>query len=253
MFNVWPRCFFSDVMVHELTIKFEKFCNLIRKQVVRKAVFNQPTPMQEPLTRKEREKQVRRQTMMAAAVTVFAEKGYEAASLDEIAARAEFGKGTLYLYFPGGKEEILHTIISDLFEQEIQGTEQILAAEQAKGSGFREMMRVYYREAIRFFRENHDLFRLVVKEVNRMMIGDDPQQAHHVMRARAQLVNRIVPYIRKAIAVGELRDMEPEKIGHMLIGSLHGFLMYDTFSCMMMPAAPPFPATINPLPIGWFL
>ena len=41
--------------------------------------------------------------MLDAALAVFAEKGYDGATLDEVAERAEFGKGTLYNYFPTSK------------------------------------------------------------------------------------------------------------------------------------------------------
>jgi len=41
----------------------------------------------------------RRQAILDAALTVFAEHGYEAARLDDVAAHAGVAKGTLYLYF----------------------------------------------------------------------------------------------------------------------------------------------------------
>ena len=53
--------------------------------------------------------------VLDAARTVFAEKGYADATLEEIAQRAEFGKGTLYNYFEGGKEEILFAVFDDLY------------------------------------------------------------------------------------------------------------------------------------------
>ena len=41
----------------------------------------------------------RRQAILDAALSVFAERGFEAARLDDVAARAGVAKGTLYLYF----------------------------------------------------------------------------------------------------------------------------------------------------------
>ena len=55
--------------------------------------------------RREREKQERRQAILEAAAKVFLEKGPAAASMDEIAERAELSKGTLYLYF-SSKEDL---------------------------------------------------------------------------------------------------------------------------------------------------
>jgi len=49
--------------------------------------------------RKERERTERRETIIDAAEEVINDKGFDAATVDEIAERAELGKGTLYLYF----------------------------------------------------------------------------------------------------------------------------------------------------------
>ena len=49
--------------------------------------------------RKEREKEQRRQAIIAAAERVFYSKGFEASTMDDIAIQAELSKGTLYLYF----------------------------------------------------------------------------------------------------------------------------------------------------------
>ena len=48
----------------------------------------------------------------AAALEVFAEKGFAAARLDEIARRAGVSKGTLYLYFKD-KEELFRAVVKD--------------------------------------------------------------------------------------------------------------------------------------------
>ena len=65
----------------------------------------------ENLKRRDREKIARRNDILDAALSVFAKKTYESATLDEIAERAEYGKGTLYNYFKG-KEDIFINLIS---------------------------------------------------------------------------------------------------------------------------------------------
>lgn len=49
--------------------------------------------------RREREKQHRINTIMDAALDVFAEKGLQNATMDDVAQKAEISKGTIYLYF----------------------------------------------------------------------------------------------------------------------------------------------------------
>ncbi len=60
--------------------------------------------------RKQREKEKRRQEILHAARKVFSSKGYNTATIEEIALEAELSPGTLYLYFKN-KEE-LHTFLS---------------------------------------------------------------------------------------------------------------------------------------------
>ena len=55
--------------------------------------------------RKEREKERRRQQIMVAAKRVFSEKGFNKATMEDIAQEAELSPGTLYLYFKN-KEEL---------------------------------------------------------------------------------------------------------------------------------------------------
>ncbi len=58
----------------------------------------------------ERRKDARPDEIIDAALDVFATKGFSAAKLDDIAARAGISKGTLYLYF-ASKEELLKEVV----------------------------------------------------------------------------------------------------------------------------------------------
>jgi AcrR family transcriptional regulator len=55
--------------------------------------------------RKERERERRKQQIIVAAKRVFSEKGFNRATMEDIAREAELSPGTLYLYFKN-KEEL---------------------------------------------------------------------------------------------------------------------------------------------------
>lgn len=59
--------------------------------------------------RKDREKENRREQILAAAVTIMSENGVRGLNIDRVAERTELAKGTIYLYFKS-KEEILATL-----------------------------------------------------------------------------------------------------------------------------------------------
>ena len=62
----------------------------------------------QPLTR-ERRRQLTRDALISAATDVFAERGFEGASLDEIAATAGFTRGAIYANFTG-KEDLYYAV-----------------------------------------------------------------------------------------------------------------------------------------------
>lgn len=191
------------------------------------------------LSRKEREKLSRRHAMLEAAAAVFAEKGFDAASIDEIAQRAEFGKGTLYLYFPQGKEEMLREIISSIFEKEYEVTQKLWEDVHAVYPTFRSRLEAYYENMISFYHQHRDLFRLIMKEVNRMFMGDDAEKAAFVREKRARVLELLVPQVQKAIEKKELNPNDPTLLAHMIMGNLHGFMMYDAYLCAPNKAAQP--------------
>jgi AcrR family transcriptional regulator len=57
-----------------------------------------------------RRKDARPQEILEAALSVFAEKGFAAARMDDIAARARVSKGTIYLYFES-KEAVFRALV----------------------------------------------------------------------------------------------------------------------------------------------
>lgn len=57
-----------------------------------------------------------RADVIPALAEVFREHGFEGASLSVISRRTGLGKGSLYHFFPGGKEEMAATVLSEIDE-----------------------------------------------------------------------------------------------------------------------------------------
>ena len=60
------------------------------------------TSLAVPSTRWRRRKDARPGEIVAAGLACFAERGFAATRLEDVASRAGITKGTLYLYFPNG-------------------------------------------------------------------------------------------------------------------------------------------------------
>jgi AcrR family transcriptional regulator len=88
--------------------------------------------------RKERERERRRQQIIVAAKKVFSEKGFNKATMDDIAGEAELSPGTLYLYFKNKEElyaslslrilQYLHIRVEHVANMEDTGAEEKLDA-----------------------------------------------------------------------------------------------------------------------------
>jgi AcrR family transcriptional regulator len=81
--------------------------------------------------RKVREKERRRQQIIVAAKKIFTEKGFNKATMDDIANEAELSPGTLYLYFKN-KEELYASLslrILQYLQQKIEHVNKIPAFE----------------------------------------------------------------------------------------------------------------------------
>ncbi|ANC92039.1 TetR/AcrR family transcriptional regulator [Azospirillum humicireducens] len=86
-----------------------------------------PRPESESPPRWRRRKDARPQEIVAAAMDVFVERGFAAAKLEEVAARAGVSKGTLYLYFPS-KDELFKAVIRSAILPNLEQAETLAAA-----------------------------------------------------------------------------------------------------------------------------
>ncbi|MBT9491517.1 MAG: TetR/AcrR family transcriptional regulator [Paucibacter sp.] len=80
---------------------------------------------------RQRRKEARPQELLAAALTLFVEKGFAATRAEEVAALAGVSKGTLYLYYPS-KDELFKAVVRENLSSRI--AEAAALAAQHRGS-----------------------------------------------------------------------------------------------------------------------
>ncbi len=170
---------------------------------------------QESLTRRERERLVHRQEILDAALAVFADKGFFNATLDEIALRAEFSKGAIYLYFPS-KEDILVQIV-DAAMDEWDEVIRELTGERS----FREELTDLLRKVARYRFERRDVFALLIEQhasgFRSCPVGNRQNMEERHNRVWSDV---FIPRVQKAIEAGEIRDIAPEAVAGMVHGAI---------------------------------
>lgn len=161
-----------------------------------------------------RRKDARPGEIVAAALEVFAEKGFAAARLDDIAARAGVSKGALYLYFET-KQDLFEAVVRDAISPDIAAVE---AAASAMDLPFAQVSRMLLVRAADMMATS------AVGPVAKMVIAESrnfPDLArvwHDAVVSRVLTV--ITGLIERAQARGEVRPGDPRFHALALIGPL---------------------------------
>jgi len=108
-------------------------------------------------TRRERERETRRQLILDVAKDVFAERGFLSATMEEIAEQCELAVGTLYRYFQS-KEELYVSLLCEAMEMFHRGIET------ARNSGTppNEQLRAVWQFFYDFYREQPEYHRVLM-------------------------------------------------------------------------------------------
>lgn len=175
------------------------------------------------LSRRDRERLRRQNDILDAAKTVFAERGYAGATLDEIAARAEFGKGTLYNYFPDGKEQILLAIFDQLYDGLCDLIEESFQPRET--GSFENALLLFINDCFEFFSERFNLFMILVKEAERLIFSDNAERGAYFSGQQERVIYTLAVPLQAAMDRGELRRMPSNLLAHMLFVNIKGCQM----------------------------
>lgn len=115
------------------------------------------------------EREISIKKILDAAMLLFADKGFDATTTDEIARKAGISKGLVYFYF-SSKEEILTRLIEQIFDEvggelpncadPLQFIEQLLTGFKA---ALKDMTRWKVATSVLFQNERRETVRLIIK------------------------------------------------------------------------------------------
>ena len=143
--------------------------------------------------------------LLAAAEAVFAEQGYQAASISRITERANVAQGTFYLYF-SSKLDLFEQLVEDLNRR----VRKAMSDGAALGANRAEAEREGFRAFFAFTAEHPALYR-VVREAEYVAPG---ALRNHYER----IVDGYREGLTRAKAAGEIGDVDPEVAAWALMG-----------------------------------
>ena len=152
--------------------------------------------------------------IMLAAACLFAAKPFHAVRLEDIAASAGVGKGTLYVYFRS-KDDLYIGLIRDGFAKVVGRVREGLGL----ASGSEARLGVIVGELVDFAFSYPDLFRV-------MRSGSFTADDVELQRSRQELTEVVTGVIREGNASGELADPFPELTAQFLLSFVRGAALY---------------------------
>jgi AcrR family transcriptional regulator len=171
----------------------------------------------------------RRQAILEAALAVFAEHGYEAARLDEVARRAGMAKGTLYLYFKD-KEALFESLIRSAIDPVLERLQEVSSLPDLPLSQVLEILFATFQKEV-LGTQRKLLIRLIIAEGPRF-----PAIAEFHYR---NVVARVLPLIRKvakrAVERGELPNDALVRFPQLMAGPLLLAVIWDAMFAKIDP------------------
>lgn len=150
--------------------------------------------------------------IMAAAKTVFVEKGYNDALITDIALRAGVVEGSIYRFF-ANKRALLIEVVEHWFDELLQEN----AAQFAGVSGAWNQIRFIVYNHLMSIRRDPALSRLMFLEIRPAA----DYRTSRLFELNRAYTNRLVEVVKAGIASGELKpDASPSLVRDMIFGCI---------------------------------
>ncbi|WP_338641849.1 TetR/AcrR family transcriptional regulator [Burkholderia pyrrocinia] len=173
----------------------------------------------------------KRAAIIDAAIEEFLAAGYDATSMDRIAARADVSKRTVYNHFPG-KETLFAAILHKLWDTTQTGSSPTYRADVP----LREQLLALLSRKLRLL--NDEAFLALA----RVAIGaaiHSPERARDMVERLGEREEDLTVWVRAAAAAGRLSVTDPVFAAHQLHGVVKAFAFWPQVTMGQPPLAAP--------------
>ncbi|HTD02323.1 TetR/AcrR family transcriptional regulator [Undibacterium sp.] len=169
----------------------------------------------------------KREAILQAAITEFRAHGFDATSMDKIAATADVSKRTVYNHFPS-KDDLFAAILLQLWESSAALTELSYRADQPLRAQLLELM----QQKMGMLNDAHfrDLARVAIAATIH-----SPERAKEMISRMDKREEGVTAWIRAAQTDGKLKAVDPEFAAHLLQGQLKAFAFWPQIAMGQVP------------------
>ncbi len=158
-----------------------------------------------------------RDRIMRAAEALFAEYGFEATSIGEIALRAHVNRALLYYYFEH-KEDLYHQLLQEGVDKL---RETVLAAVNITTSA-RDAIRTFLQGYLHIAHQNPGLVRIVYREIVGAQRGD--KESKELVQQFMRTIAQLEQVLQRGVQSGELVPHDTDKAVYLLLGMVNVFV-----------------------------
>jgi AcrR family transcriptional regulator len=175
----------------------------------------------EHMTRRDRERLVREGEIVSAAEKVFYEKGFETASMDEIAKAAQFTKRTLYQYFKN-KEDLFFAVVLKGLKRLYEYLSGLADSQQCGFQKIEKTCKGYYR----FLKDNPDiLWNISYWSYVKKRAAAESHKKNELSEFNNIMFKSVAEVIEQGKADGSIKsEIDPDKAAFSLIFIMTGFM-----------------------------
>lgn len=169
----------------------------------------------------------REEEILEAAVRIFSEKGYSAATTSEIAKEAGIAEGTIFRYFKT-KKDILNKVMVKLVEvlgERLITTRLTKIFEENKHKDEKEIFKILLKDRLETAVKYFDMIKVVLTE---MQFHEDLREAFikNVVTKGVEMLNQ---YFRTGAIKEVFRDIEPIILTRSLVGIVGMYVVQKQF------------------------
>ena len=169
-------------------------------------------------TRREREKAMHRREILEAAKRVFAQKGFAATTIDEIAQEAEFSKGAMYVYFDS-KEDLFFSLIQEKLDDIEERLREVVESSDDPETKIRDLVETH----LTFFEEDKDFFQIIASEQPRLGAETESRLRENMRERCTRGLDLIEKVMQDGVSAGMLKEIAPRLLATGLVGIIHAF------------------------------
>jgi AcrR family transcriptional regulator len=173
-------------------------------------------------TERRREQPLSQGQILDAAEAVFAEKGFYATTLRQIAELAGCSVGSVYSFFEG-KEDLFAAVFHRRGEEFVPGMRAVLTSDASPGKQLHDLAEFQ----VQFFRRHPQFGRLFLRASGptQLLVAPDADEAARARFAEAMALESDL--FRRGQAAGELRAGDPEVLAQLFSGVVAAYQSCD--------------------------